>query len=156
MNTIKNKAEKWRIDETDKADGFAMAIMNLITADKHNDISQEDLVAGINAIISEAIRLGREKTIEKVYVVQSSHGQYEDYITEINGIYSRPDVAESEAQKIRDYYREILDGGYPSDKIEDWGSITEEEYERIYELGNLYYCASEYNQTWVTEFELDK
>jgi len=60
MDTIKNKAEKWRIDETDKADGFVMAIMSIIIAAKHNDISQEDLVAGINAIISEAIRFGRE------------------------------------------------------------------------------------------------
>lgn len=60
MNTIKNKADKWQIDETDKADGFVMAIMNLITADKHNDISPEDLANGINAIIGEAIRFGRE------------------------------------------------------------------------------------------------
>ena len=60
MNTIKNKADKWRIDETDKAGGFAMAIMNLITADKHNDISQEDLVNGINTTIGDAIRFGRE------------------------------------------------------------------------------------------------
>lgn len=92
----------------------------------------------------------------KVYVVQSSYGQYEDRSTEINGIYSRPDVAESEAQKIRDYYDEIVDGGYPSDKVDDWDSITEEEQERIYELDDLYYCAEEYNQTWVTEFELNK
>lgn len=109
MDTIKNKTEKWRIDEP-----------------------------------------------KRVYVVQSSHGQYEDRSTEINGIYSRPDVAESEAQKIRDYYKEIVDGGYPSDNVEDWDSITEEEQERIYELDGLYDCASEYNQTWVTEFEVDK
>lgn len=109
MNTIKNKAEKWRIDEP-----------------------------------------------KRVYVVQSSHGPYEDHITEINGIYSRPDVAEVEAQKIRDYYREILDGDYPSDNVEDWYSITKEEQERIYELDDLYDCATEYNHTWVTEFEVDK
>lgn len=109
MDTIKNKAEKWRIDEPNR-----------------------------------------------VYVVQSSYGQYEDRRTEINGIYSRPDVAEVEAQKIRDYYKEIMDGGYPSDNVEDWDSITEEEHKRIYELNDLYYCAAEYNQTWITEFELDK
>lgn len=92
----------------------------------------------------------------RVYVVQSLHGQYEDRRTEINGIYSRPDVAESEAQKIRDYYKEILDGGYPSDKVDDWDIISKEEKERIYELDNLYYCSTEYNHTWVTEFEVDK
>lgn len=104
----------------------------------------------------QVVHCKTHKEAKRVYVVQSSHGQYEDHITEINGIYSRPDVAEIEAQKIRDYYKEILDGGCPSDNEEDCDSITDEEQERMYELDELYYCASEYNQTWVTEFELDK
>lgn len=93
---------------------------------------------------------------KRVYVVQSSHGQYEDHITEINGIYSRPDVAEVEAQKIRDYYREIVDGGYPSDKVDDWSIISKEDKERLFDLDDKYNYALEYNRTWVTEFELDK
>ena len=136
----------------------------------------------MDTIKNKAEKLGIDEP-NRVYVVQSSHGQYEDHITEINGIYSRPDVAEIEAQKIRDYYKEILDGGYPSDKVDDWDVISKEEKERIlgirfndntkfaglngldqldlgfgarYELDNLYYCSIEYNHTWVTEFEVDK
>ena len=109
MNTIKNKAEKWRIDEP-----------------------------------------------KRVYVVQSSYGQYEDRSTIIDGIYSRPDVAESEAQKIRDYYREIVDGGYPSDKVDNWSIISKEDKERLFDLDDKYNYALEYNRTWVTEFEVDK
>ena len=103
MDTIKNKAEKWRIDEP-----------------------------------------------KRVYVVQSSHGQYEDHITEINGIYSRPDVAESEAQKIRDYYGSI-DDRYQFNDDTNLDDLTDTELEEW----DIWMNEREYNQTWITEFELD-
>lgn len=103
MNTIKNKTEKWGIDEP-----------------------------------------------KRVYVVQSSHGQYEDHITEINGIYSRPDVAEVEAQKIRDYYGSI-DDRYQFNDDTNLDDLTDTELEEW----DIWMNEREYNKTWITEFELD-
>lgn len=61
-----------------------------------------------------------------------------------------------ESQKIRDYYKEILDGGYPSDKVDNWSIISKEDKERLFDLDDKYNYALEYNRTWVTEFEVDK
>lgn len=90
----------------------------------------------------------------KVYVVESYFGSYEDKSNLINGIYSRPEVAEIERQKIIDYYKEILDKGDPSENIENWENIPDDEYDKLKEMLDDYYEATEYNKTVVHEYDL--
>ena len=89
-----------------------------------------------------------------VYVVESDFGSYEDKSKLINGIYSRPEIAEIEANKIRDHYKEILDKGDPSENIENWENITDDEYDKLKKMLDDYYEATEYNKTVVKEYDL--
>lgn len=90
----------------------------------------------------------------KVYVVESDFGCYEDYTKVINGIYSRPEIAEIEAQKIRDYYKEIRERGDPSEELENYENMPDEEYDRLSEMLDDYNEAMDYNQTVVKEYDV--
>lgn len=90
----------------------------------------------------------------KVYVVESYFGSYEDKSNLINGIYSRLEVAEIERQKIQDHYKEILDKGDPSDGIDDWENIPDDEYDKLKKTLDDYYEATEYNKTVVNEYDV--
>ncbi len=90
----------------------------------------------------------------KVYIVESDFGCYEDYTKVINGIYARPEIAEIEAQKIRDHYKEMRDRCTPAYELMDSDDITDEEYERLIEMLDDYNEAIEYNQTVVKEYDV--
>jgi len=90
----------------------------------------------------------------KVYVVESYFGSYEDKSNLINGIYSRPEIAEIEAQKIRDYYEEIRERGDPSEELENYENMPDDEYERLSEMLDDYNEAMDYNQTVVKEYDV--
>jgi hypothetical protein len=90
----------------------------------------------------------------KVYIVESDFGCYEDYTKVINGIYARPEIAEIEAQKIRDHYKEIREMGDPSEELENYENMPDDEYERLREMLNDYNEAIEYNQTVVKEYDV--
>lgn len=94
----------------------------------------------------------------KVYLVQSSYGAYEDHSLENEGVFSKHELAEDVAQKIRDGVRSVLDKGDPWSEIEEdeFDNLPLGEQEEIWSLYTLYKEARDFNQSYVTEFELDK
>ena len=92
----------------------------------------------------------------KVYVVESFFGYYEDHYSKIEGIFSFPLLADEVAQKIRDYYGAFSGTSDPFDSISSTEFMSESQLEEFYSKCNEWNIASDYIDTNISEYELDK
>jgi hypothetical protein len=94
--------------------------------------------------------------MEKVYVVKSDNGEYDDWSWRIEGIFTDPAKAEELAVKIKDKIKECLDRPCPftQEQVQS-NQLTEAECDSYYSWYNERYEAERFNDCKVKEYPLN-
>jgi len=132
-----------------------MKPIDLLLWQDYKMLGEKDIIlGGRSSNKTKLSNIDKMKTNEKVYLVQSSFGQYDDHYISIEGIFDNPALAEECKAKIIAEIESYKDIPEPTDIVDR--DMTKEEYDvwdNWFAKSNI---ANDFNSCSVIEYTLNE